>query len=69
MVVVQRTIQDINPSQVPVITADQTVYALLKQIQWKYPDMLGEDSFVIMMGGLHLEMAMLAVLGLMLYWI
>ena len=69
MVVVQRTIQDINPSQVPVITADQTVYALLKQIQWKYPNMLGEDSFVIMMGGLHLEMAMLAVLGLMLYWI
>ena len=69
MVVVQRTIQDINPSQVPVITADQTVYALLKQIQWKYPNMFGEDSFVIMMGGLHLEMTMLAVLGLMLYWI
>ena len=69
MVVVQRTIQDINPSQVPVITADQTVYALLKQIQWKYPNMFGEDSFVIMIGGLHLEMTMLAVLGLMLYWI
>ena len=32
MVVVQRTIQDINFSQVPVITADQHVYALLKQI-------------------------------------
>ena len=32
MEVVQRTIQDINPSQVPVITADQPVYALLKQI-------------------------------------
>ena len=63
MVVVQRTIQDINHSQVPVITADQPVYALLKQIQWKYPNTFGKDSFVIMMGGLHLEMAMLAVLG------
>ena len=32
MVVVHRTIQDINPSQVPVITVDQPVYALRKQI-------------------------------------
>ena len=67
MVVVQRTIQDINPSQVPMITADQPVYALLKQIQWKYPNTFGEDNFVIMMVRLHLEMAMLAVLGLILH--
>ena len=32
MVVVQGTIQVINLSQVPVITADQPVYVLLKQI-------------------------------------
>ena len=69
MVVVQRTIQDMNPSHVPVITTDQPVYALLKQIQWKYPNTFGEGNFVIMMGRLHLEMAMLAVLGLMLHWI
>ena len=61
--------QDINPSKVPAITADQPVYMLLKQIQWKYPNMFGEDSFAIMMDWLHLEMAMLAVLGLMLHWI
>ena len=69
MVVVQRTIQDINPSQVLVITADLSVYALLKQIQWKYSNTFGKDSFAITMGGLHLEIAMLAVLGLMLHWI
>ena len=69
MVVVQRTIQDINPNQVRVITADQPVYALRKQIQWKYPNTFGKDSFPIMMGGLHLEMPMLAVLCLMLHWI
>ena len=69
MVVVQRTIQDMNPSHAPVITTDQPVYALLKQIQWKYPNTFGEGNFVIMMGRLHLEMAMLAVLGLMLHWI
>ena len=67
--VVQRPIQDINPSQVLLITADQPVYALLKQIQWKYNNMFGKDSFITMMGGLHLEMAMLAVSGLMLHWI
>ena len=49
MVVLQRTMQDINPSKVPAITADQPVYMLLKQIQWKYPNMFGEDSFAIMM--------------------
>ena len=69
IVVAKRTIRDINPSQDPVITADQAVYALLKQIQWKYTNTFGEDSFVIMMAGLHLEMVMLAVLGLMLDWI
>ena len=69
MVVVQRTIQDINPSQVLVITADLSVYTLLKQIQWKYSNTFGKDSFAITMGGLHLEIATVAVLGLMLHWI
>ena len=69
MVVVQRTIQDINPSQVLVITADLSGYTLLKQIQWKYSNTFGKDSFAITMGGLHLEIATVAVLGLMLHWI
>ena len=69
MVVVLRAIQDTNPSQVPVITADQPVYTLLKQIQWKYLNTFSEDSFVIIMGELHLEMNMLSFLGLMLHLI
>ena len=69
MVVLQRTNQDMNPSHVPVITTDQPVYALPKQIQWKYPNTFGEGNLVIMMSRLHLEMAMLTVLGLMLHWI
>ncbi len=51
----------INPGQVPVLAADQPLYALAKQIQWSWPSTLGEDKFVVMFGGLHIEMATLKV--------
>ena len=62
MIVVKRTIQYLNPDQVPVIAMDQPLYALAKQIQWTWPE-LGEESFVVMLGGLHIEMAVLSMLG------
>ena len=37
--------------------------AIAKQIQWAWPNDYGEDKFVIMMGGLHIEMAALKTLG------
>lgn len=46
----------LNPGQVPVITLDQPLFALAKAIQWKWPAEYGEDKFVVMFGGLHLEM-------------
>ena len=39
------------------------MYAIAKQIQWKWPEMYGEDKFVVMFGGLHIEMAALRTLG------
>ena len=45
-----------NPGQVPVITADQPIYAKAKQIQWQWPEDYGESQFLIMFGGLHIEM-------------
>ncbi len=51
----------LNPSQVPVLAADKPLYALAKQIQWSWPSTLGEDKYVIMFGGLHVEMATLKV--------
>ena len=45
-----------NPGQVPVITADQPIYATAKQIQWQWPEDYGESQFLIMFGGLHIEM-------------
>ena len=53
-------IEKINPGQVPVITGDQPVYALGKQVQW----MMEKYTNVIwMLGALHIEMTWLGVLG------
>ena len=53
-------VQHLNPGQVPVLAADQPLYALAKEIQWTWPATHGE---VIMFGGLHIEMATLKLLG------
>lgn len=54
---VRDAIAHLNPDQVPVITADQPIYALAQQVQWHWPDQYGEEKFVVMFGGLHLEVA------------
>ena len=54
-----------NPGQTPVIAANQPLYALLKQIQWEWSE-YGEDKFIKMFGGLHIEMAALKSIGTLL---
>jgi hypothetical protein len=61
--VVNKIVSKVNPGQTPVLTADQPLFALLKQIQWHWPEKFGEDHCVILMGGLHIEMAALRMLG------
>ena len=53
----------LNPDQPIVVTCDQPVYAVAKQVQWLLPTQYGEDHVIVMMGGLHIEMAMLHVIG------
>ena len=36
---------------------------LAKAIQWKWPVEYGEDKFIVLFGGLHLEMAMWSTVG------
>ena len=55
LLLVQKCIQFLNPGQTPVIGADQPLYTLAKQIQWKFPAVLGEGKYVILMGALHIE--------------
>ena len=59
---IRDTVAFLNQGQTPVIAADQPLFALAKQIQWQWPE-YGEDQFVIMFGGLHIEKAALGSLG------
>ena len=63
MKLVKDAIAYINPGQTPVSGMDQPLYALTKQIQWERADAYGESSYVVMMGGLHIEMASLKMVG------
>ena len=49
--------QFLNPNQIPVIAFYAPLYALAKLVQWKWPITHGEDKYMIMLGGLHMEMA------------
>ena len=57
MDVIIKVINQVHPSQVPIITADQPVYALGKRIQWMYPEEYGESKIIMSMVCLHIEMA------------
>ena len=58
-----KAIHFLNPGQIPVIAFDAPLFALAKLVQWKWPDMHGEDKCVAMMGGLHIEMALWSSVG------
>ena len=61
--VVMKAVEHLNPGQAAVIAFDQPLYALARQIQWRYPDTMGEDKLVVMLGGLHIELAVLKAIG------
>lgn len=60
---IKEVVSHLNPGQAPVVAADQPIFATAKQVQWHWPDKYGEDKFVIMFGGLHIEMAALKSIG------
>jgi len=63
MYLVKKTTEHLNPHQVPVFVVDQPLYDLAKKMQWTLPDIFGEDKFVVMLGGLHIEMALWSTMG------
>lgn len=63
MNMVKSAVNVVNEGQPPVVAFDQPLYAIAKQIQWNWPLTHGEDKFFIMLGGLHIEMACLKMLG------
>ena len=63
MEVISASVRHLNPGQTPVISMDQPLFALCKEVQWRWPDSHGEKTCVAVMGGLHIEMAALKLLG------
>ena len=63
MGIISHTIKHINPGQIPIDTCDQPVFALTKEIQWRYPEMFSEEQYFSILGGLHIEQELLVVHG------
>ena len=61
--VVIKAVEHLSLGQAAVIAFDQPLYALAKEIQGRYPDTMGEDTLVVMFGGLHIELAALKAIG------
>jgi len=53
----------LNPGQSPVLSVDQPLYAIAEQLQWAFPDTLGEDKLVLMIGTLHIKDKMHQMIG------
>lgn len=64
---VQDIVAYLNPGQEPIITADQPIYALAKQVQWHWPEQYGEDNYLVMFRGLHVEITALRSIGTLLH--
>ena len=63
MKLAQKVTVFLNQGQTPVMTFDQPLYAIAKTIQWTWPEQFGEDKLLVMLGGLHIEMAFIGLIG------
>ena len=63
MNVVKAVVAHLNPGQVPVLVADQPLFLIAKKIQWNYPQIFGEEQFVVFLGEMHAEMTAFRLLG------
>ena len=51
--VISNTVEKLNPGQVLLICGDQLFFAPMKQIQWQFPDTIGEDKIVVTLKEWH----------------
>ena len=61
MMLNMNSIKVLNPGQIPVDISDQPVYALSKELQFRYPDIFGD--YVPLIGALHIEQFLLVIHG------
>ena len=55
-----------NPGQTPVLTNDNPLYAICKQLQLQHKETLGEDKLFLKIGDLHVEMLIIMILAVLL---
>ena len=63
MDMLKKATQFLNPGQISIISLDAPLFALAKLVQWNWPQTHGEKDFVVMFGGLHIEMAIWKTFG------
>ena len=63
---VRNAVNFLNPGQNLVVTLDQPLLAIAKQIQWKCPELYGEEKLIVMLGELHTEIAFMKAIGTLL---
>ena len=65
MDIVDKTVKKLNPGQICVDESDQPVFAISKQLQWRFPEQFGPDKYFCLFGSLHIEKSILALCGIM----
>lgn len=63
MMMINSCTQYLNPGQIAVMACDCPIFAVAKKLQWLYPSLVGEDKFLVMFGGLHLEKGLWNAMG------
>ena len=64
MILIKRSTEVLNPTQIPVMTCDQPIYAIAKQSQWNGLDpTICEGRFFVMLGGFHIKKSSLKLIG------
>ena len=61
MNLISKLTNHLHPGQVRIITTDQPVFAIGKQVEWRYPDKF--KVMVWMLGPLHIDMAFMNAIG------
>ena len=62
MRLIKQSINFLNRGQIPVVALDQALYTIAKKVQWTWPNEFREDHFVVVLGGLHIEMALMSMI-------
>ena len=55
--------QFLNPGQMSILACDCPIYAQCKYLQWRFPELYGEEKMMIILGGLHTEKTLWKCLG------